>query len=73
MGTKLSAETRAKISAKISTLSGISVIVNNIYTKTETEYSSLTEAAKSIGVSRTAIKKAVDSNKILKQIYYVTH
>lgn len=58
MGTKLSAETRAKISAKISTVTGTSVIVNNIYTKTETEYSSLTEAAKSIGVSRTAIKKS---------------
>ena len=71
LGKKLSAETRAKISAAVSTLTGVSVIVKNITTNLEIEYSTLTQAAKAIGVSRTAVKKAVVSNNILKQTYYV--
>ena len=71
LGKKLSAETRAKISATVSTLIGVSVIVKNITTNSEIEYSTLTEAAKAIGVSRTAVKKAVVSNNIFKQRYYI--
>jgi len=47
-------------------LIGVSVVVKNIDTEVKTEYKSLTEAAKAIGVSRTAISKAMSSGKILK-------
>lgn len=70
-GIKLSDETRAKISATIASLIGVPVIVKNISTNEEIEYVSLTEAAKAIGVSRTAVKKALISEKPLKKIYYV--
>jgi trimethylamine:corrinoid methyltransferase-like protein len=68
---KFSAETRAKISATTSSLIGVPVIVKNIHTNLETEYINLTETAKAIGVSRTAVKKALDYGKILKKTYYV--
>ena len=71
VGIKLSAKTRAKISATTSSLIGIPVIVRNIHTSLETEYINLTEAAKAIGVSRVAIKKALDSGRILKKTFYV--
>jgi len=71
LGIKLSNETRAKISSSISSIIGISVVVKNIETNVEKEYKTLTEAAKDIGVSRTAVKKALDSGKILKNLYYV--
>jgi len=56
-GIKLSDETRAKLSAAATTLVGVPVIVKNLVTLEVTEYTSLTEAAKAIGVSRTAVKK----------------
>ena len=70
-GIKLSEETRAKISATATSLIGIPVIVKNINTNEETKYISLTEAAKAIGVSRTAVKKALYSKKVLKNTFYV--
>lgn len=71
IGIKLSSETRAKISATTSSLIGVPVIVRNIHTKLETEYINLTEAAKAINVSRVAVKKALDSGKILKKTFYI--
>lgn len=65
-GIKLSEETKAKISVSTTSLIGVSVVVKNIDTEVKTEYKSLTEAAKAIGVSRTAISKAMSSGKILK-------
>ena len=59
LGSKLSNETRAKISATTAPLIGVPVIVKNINTNVEIEYINLTEAAKAIGVSRTAVKKAL--------------
>ncbi len=72
LGIKLSEETKVKISAAAVSLRGVAVVVKNINTQEETEYPSLTKAAKAIGVSRTAISKASSSGKLLKQIYIVT-
>jgi group I intron endonuclease len=72
-GIKLSDETRAKISAAAISLNGVPVIVKNLTTLEVIEYTNLTEAAKAIGVSRTAVKKAVITEKPLKKIYCCTY
>lgn len=71
-GIKLLEETKAKISRATTSLIGISVLVKNINTQVEIEYKSLTEAAKAINVSRTAVAKALSSGKVLKKLYIVT-
>lgn len=68
-GIKLSDETRAKISATTTSLIGVSVIVINVNTLEEVEYASLTEAGRAIGVSRTAVKKAIVSEKLIQKLY----
>ena len=72
LGTKHSDKTRAILSAATTASIGISVIVKNININEETEYINLTEAAKAINVSRTAVKKALDTGKVLKKTYNVT-
>lgn len=72
LGYKVSEETRLKNSRATTALIGIPVVVKNINTGQETEYVNLTEAAKDIGVSRTAVKKALDLNKCLKKIYVIS-
>lgn len=71
-GIKLSDETRSKISAATTARIGVSVIVKNINTNAELEYTSLTDAAKAIGVSRTAVKKVLDTGKTVKEQFIVT-
>lgn len=70
-GIKLSDETRAKISAATIALIGVSVTVKNVKTETELHYTSLTDAAKAIGVSRTAVRKALDTGRTIKGQYLV--
>ena len=70
-GIKLSDETRARISASTIALIGVSVTVKNVKTNTESHYASLTDAAKAIGVSRTAIRKALDTGRTVKGQYIV--
>jgi group I intron endonuclease len=70
-GTKLSDETRAKLSTILTAKLGISVEVTNIITKETIEYTTLTSAALVLGVSRTAVKKAMNSGRILKKIYII--
>jgi group I intron endonuclease len=70
-GIKLSDETRAKISAATIALIGVSVTVKNVNTNIELEYASLTDAAKAIGVSRTAVRKALDTGRTVKRQYIV--
>lgn len=71
LGVKLSEETKSKTSAAAISLIGVSVVVKNINTQVETGYRSLTEAAEAIGVSRTAVSKALSSGKPLKKkLYY---
>lgn len=72
LGYKASEETRLKNSLATTALIGIPVFIKNINTGQETEYINLTEAAKAIGVSRTAVKKALDLNKCLKKIYIIS-
>jgi uracil phosphoribosyltransferase len=70
-GIKLSDETRARISAATIALIGVSVTVKNLKTDTELYYVSLTEAANAIGVSRTAVRKALDTGRTVKGQYLV--
>ena len=72
LGFKVSDGTRLKNSLATTALIGIPVTVKNINTGEQTEYINLTEAAKAIGVSRTAVKKALDLNKCIKKTYSVS-
>lgn len=75
LGFKVSEETRLRNSAVATALIGIPVVVRNINTGEETEYINLTEAAKTktktLGVSRTAVKKALDLNKCIKKTFSI--
>lgn len=51
---------------------GVGVLVKNNNTEVIQEFASLTEAAKYIGVSRPAVKKYVDTGKLIQGIYLVT-
>ncbi len=68
-GIKLSDDTRAKISAAAISHRGVPVIIKNLITLEAITYTNLTEAAKTIGVSRTAVKKAIISGKPIKKKY----
>lgn len=71
-GKVMSLDTRSKISAHMTKLIGKSIIVKNTITNEENEYQTLTEGAKALGVSRTAVKKVLDTSKLLLKIYSVT-
>jgi hypothetical protein len=72
-GIKLSKETREKISKSTTALIGIPVKVKNVETNEESVYTNLTEAGKALGVSRTAIKKALYKGKPINKIYTITN
>jgi len=72
LGFKVSEETRLRNSAATTALIGIPVVVRNINTGEETEYINLTEAAKTLGVSRTAVKKALDLNKCINKTFSIS-
>lgn len=72
LGFKVSEETRLRNSAATTALIGIPVVVKNINTGEETEYINLTEAAKTLGVSRTAVKKALDLNKCINKTFSIS-
>ena len=69
---KLSAETRTKISEVAKALRGVKVIVKNVDTKETLEFVSLTDAAKAISVSRTAVRKSIDTGRPVQNKYIVT-
>jgi hypothetical protein len=70
-GIKLSDETRARFSAATIALIGVSVTVKNVKTDTVLDYVTLTDAAKAIGVSRTAVRKALYTGRTVKGQYLV--
>lgn len=70
-GIQLSIETRSKISKSTTNLIGIPVKVKNVKTGEELEYTNLTEAGEALNVSRTAIKKALDTGRHLKKKYII--
>lgn len=72
LGYKASEETRLRNSAATTALIGIPVVVKNINTGEQTDYINLTEAAKALNVSRTAVKKALDLNRCLKKTFIIS-
>jgi group I intron endonuclease len=70
-GIKLSDETRAKLSAAATAIQGVAVEVTNIKTGEINYFSTMTEAATALGVSRTAIRKTIQSGKILRDNYSI--
>lgn len=70
-GIKLSNTTKDKIASSITSLIGVPVSILDTETNTEKNYTSLTEAATDLGISRTAIRKASITGSILKKRYYV--
>ena len=60
----MSMETRAKLSAITAAKHGVAVEVTNIKTGEIVQYSTMTAAGVALGVSRTAIKKVIQSGKI---------
>jgi group I intron endonuclease len=70
-GIKLSDETRDKISAATIALIGIAGIVKDINTNEILEFTNLTDAAKFIGVSRTAVSKSLNTGKPIKKQFIV--
>ena len=71
IGIKLSDETKAKLSLIATKREGISVLVTNIISGEIKEYATLTLAARALNVSRTAVKKSMDSGSIIKKTYIV--
>jgi len=70
-GKKLSDQTKAKLSAIGTIRSGVGVEVINIISCEIKQYPTLTLAALALGVSRTAVKKAMNSGKVLKKTYVI--
>lgn len=70
-GIKLSDVTRTKISEAAIKLRGVGVEVEDKILNTKLAYKSLTEAAKSIDVSRTAISKVLNTGKLIKNRYLI--
>lgn len=70
-GTILSNETKTKLSNIGAEIKGVPVKITNIVTGEVKQYSTLTLAGIDLGVSRTAVKKAVVSGKAIKKIYLV--
>jgi group I intron endonuclease len=71
IGVKLSEETKAKLSDVGAKIRGVSVEIVNTITGEIKQYLTLTSAGLALGVSRTAIKKAIISGKIIKKTYIV--
>lgn len=71
-GIKLSLETRAKLSAATTAIHGVvSVEVTNTETGEIKQFSTMTEAGKALGISRTTIKNIIKSGKIFRNIYII--
>ena len=63
---------RKKLSTKNTNAArSISILVRNINTKELSEYKSMTETAKAIGVTKSAVSQALKGNKIVNKLFYV--
>jgi|SRR5919204_3450991 group I intron endonuclease len=71
-GIKLSSITRDKISKAAVALRGVTVAVKDIETSVTKEYASLTEAARALNVSRTAVRKSVDLGRLIRNRYSIS-
>jgi len=63
---------KASATANASAANRIAIIVENIKTNEVTEYVSMTEASKVLGVHRNAVSQAVLNNRLIKKTYRVT-
>jgi len=73
VGTKHDEETITKISKSLKGIGGIKVWVTNTETKESTQYASLVEAAKALGVkSHHTIKKYLESGELLLKKYFIS-
>lgn len=63
IGTKLSDETRARISATTAANIGVTVLVKNIQTGETLEYVTITEVGAAFNVSRTTVKNYIKSGR----------
>lgn len=70
-GMKFTDEHRSKISVAMSAINGVAVIVTNIETGDIKEFATMTAAGAALGVSRTAIKKAIQSGKVFRDSYII--
>lgn len=71
----LSDEVRAikALSTKNATAArSISILVENIITKVKHEYSSLTEAASALGVSKSSVSQALINDRLIKKTYRIS-
>lgn len=71
LGIKLSVETRAKLSAATTAIHGVAVEVTNIATGAVEQYSTLTEAGVALGVSRTAVKKVLQTGRVFRNNFVI--
>lgn len=70
-GIQLSDVTRKKISLSAVDLRGVKVEIENVNSNEKFEFHTLTDAAKYLEVSRTAIRKVLDSEKLIKKQYKI--
>lgn len=71
-GKIVSDETKRKISEARTKLSGVPVVAKNIITNEILEFDNLTLAASNLKVSRTSIKKALDTKNLIKKTFEIT-
>ena len=63
---------KKRLSTKNATAArSISILVKNIKTKEVSEYKSMTETAKAIGVTKGAVSQALKGNNIVNKLYYI--
>lgn len=63
---------KKRLSTKNATAArSISILVKNIKTKEISEYKSMTETAKAIGVTKGAVSQALKGNKIINKLFYI--
>jgi predicted DNA-binding protein (UPF0251 family) len=60
------------LSAATAAIHGVAVEVTNIKTGEIKQFSTMTEAAAYLGVSRTTVKKTIQSRKIFRDSYSIT-
>lgn len=64
-------ERKARATEKATASIRIPIIVEDLQTNKESEYISLVEAGKAIGVSRAAVSQALINNRLLKKRYFI--
>ena len=64
---------KARSTANASAANRVPVIVEKIKTKEVSEYISMTEASKVLGVHKNAVGQAISNNRLIKKTYRVSN